>query len=155
MRFWWREFTTPALYKARLAWSYASLEVLLISKTYFLPRLMFSFRKKAKWPFRSRLYCIMTALVTVSHLWTELQHTSVLTGQSVPTSRTLNAAMNREAHVRRHLTFLSACMKINPSSLACVKHLNDATSMLLKCLLRKDLWLGSGEHRGHLHLHGQ
>lgn len=81
--------------------------------------------------------------------------TSVLTGQGVPTSRTLNAAMNREAHVRRHLTFLSACMKINPSSLECVKHLNDATSMLLKCLLRKDLWLGSGEHRGHLHLHGQ
>lgn len=30
---------------------------------------MLSFRNKdAKWPFKSLLYCIMTALVTVSHL---------------------------------------------------------------------------------------
>ena len=29
-----RRSTTPALYRARLAWSYASLEVLLISKTH-------------------------------------------------------------------------------------------------------------------------
>ena len=37
----------------------------------------------------------------------------------------------------------------------CVKHLNDATSMLLNCLLSKDLWSGSGENRGHLYLQGQ
>ena len=74
--------------------------------------------------------------------------TSVLTGLGGPMSRTLNAAVNREAHVGRYLTFLSACLKINPSSLICVKHLNDATSMLLKCLLSKDLWLGNSENRG-------
>lgn len=46
-----------------------------MSKTYFLPRLIFSLRKsEAKWPLKSLLYCIITALVTVSHLEIQMRH---------------------------------------------------------------------------------
>ncbi len=64
----------PALNRARRARSYTSLDVRWMSKMYLLPRSMLSLRKReARWPLKSRLYCIFTELVTVSHLKSEVQ----------------------------------------------------------------------------------
>lgn len=57
------------LNRVRRARSYASLDVRWTSKIYFFPTSTLSLRKsEARWALKSRLYCIITVLVTVSHL---------------------------------------------------------------------------------------
>lgn len=114
--------TTPALYRALLAWSYTSFDVLLMSKTYFLPRLMFSFRNRdAKWPFKSRLYCIMTALVTVSHLREDWTATLAQTSLPFLRFRPSDIAVTQNIRVSRHSIFLLAFLKVYTSSFMSVK----------------------------------